>query len=62
MGTGFEFAVDLGSNMVGPNALLAPHLGELGLIDYHRAAECIEEGRASVTRMLPAIRDALASS
>lgn len=39
--------------------LLAPRLGELGLLDYHRAAECIEEGRASVARMLPAIRDAL---
>lgn len=41
------------------DVLLAPRTGELGLLEYHRAAECIEEGRASVARMLPAIRDAL---
>jgi len=41
------------------DVLLAPRLGELGLLEYDRAAECIEEGRSAVTRMLPAIRDAL---
>jgi NTE family protein len=41
------------------DVLLAPRLGELGLLEYHRAAECIEEGRSAVERMLPAIRDAL---
>jgi len=43
------------------DVLLAPRLGGLGLLEYHRAAECIEEGRASVARMLPAIYDALAA-
>lgn len=42
------------------DVLLAPRLAEFGLLDFHRAAECIEAGRASVTRMLPVIRDALA--
>jgi NTE family protein len=41
------------------DVLLSPRLGHLGLLDYNRAAECIDEGRATVARMLPAIRDAL---
>ncbi len=41
------------------DAVISPRLGELGLLEYHRAAECIEEGRSAVARMLPAIRDAL---
>ncbi len=42
------------------DVVVAPRLGELGLLEYHRAAECIDEGRAAVARMLPAIGDALA--
>ncbi len=39
--------------------LLAPKLGHLGLMDYHRAAVAIEEGKRSVNLLLPAIREML---
>jgi NTE family protein len=42
-----------------PDALLAPRLGHLGLLDYHRAELAIAEGRETVARMLPAIRNAI---
>ena len=42
-----------------PDVLLAPRLGHLGLLDYHRAEVAIAEGRDTVTRMLPAIRNAI---
>jgi NTE family protein len=42
-----------------PDALLTPRLGHLGLLDYHRAEVAITEGRDAVTRMLPAIRNAI---
>ena len=42
-----------------PDALLTPRLGHLGLLDYHRAEFAIAEGREAVTRMLPAIRNAI---
>ena len=42
-----------------PDALLTPRLGHLGLLDYHRAEFAIREGRDAVTRMLPAIRNAI---
>ena len=42
-----------------PDALLTPRLGHLGLLDYHRAEFAIAEGRETVTRMLPAIRNAI---
>ncbi|MBA3034125.1 MAG: patatin-like phospholipase RssA [Gammaproteobacteria bacterium] len=41
------------------DALVAPRLAHLGLMDYHRAAEAIGEGAAAVKRMLPAIEFAL---
>ncbi len=41
------------------DALVAPRLAHLGLMDYHRAAEAIAEGSAAVKRMLPAIEFAL---
>ena len=41
------------------DVLLSPRLGHLGLMDYHRGAEAIAEGRAAVRRMLPAIEHAL---
>jgi NTE family protein len=44
-----------------PDVLLTPRLGHLGLLDYHRAAIAIAEGREAVTRMLPAIRNAIPS-
>jgi NTE family protein len=37
------------------DVLLAPRLGHLSLMDYHRGGEAIEEGRAAVVRMLPSI-------
>lgn len=41
------------------DALVAPRLAHLGLMEYHRAAEAIAEGDAAVRRMLPAIEFAL---
>jgi NTE family protein len=42
-----------------PDVLLTPRLGDLGLLDYHRADVAIAEGRQAVARMLPAIRHAI---
>ena len=42
-----------------PDVLLAPRLGHLGLLDYHRADLAIAEGRDEVARMLPVIRNAI---
>jgi NTE family protein len=36
--------------------LIQPRLGGMGIFDFHRAAPAIEEGRAAVEQMLPAIR------
>lgn len=41
------------------DVLLAPRLGHLALMDYHRGAEAIEEGRAAVVRMLPSLEHAM---
>lgn len=43
------------------DALVAPRLAHLGLMDYHRGGEAIDEGVAAVKRMLPAIEFALQS-
>jgi len=43
------------------DVLLAPSLGHLALMDYHRGSEAIEEGRAAVVRMLPFIEHALSA-
>ncbi|KAF0165594.1 MAG: NTE family protein [Rhodocyclaceae bacterium] len=43
------------------DVLLAPRLGHLALMDYHRGTEAIEEGRAAVIRMLPSIEHALSA-
>lgn len=43
------------------DVLLAPRLGHLALMDYHRGVEAIAEGRAAVIRMLPSIEHALSS-
>ena len=41
------------SRMAGepPSVLVSPHLGHLGVLDYHRASEAIEEGRHAVERV-----------
>ncbi|RME95730.1 MAG: patatin-like phospholipase RssA [Verrucomicrobia bacterium] len=42
-----------------PDLLIAPRLAHFGLLDFHRAAEAIEEGRRAVERvasLLPALR------
>ncbi|WP_230968919.1 patatin-like phospholipase RssA [Nitrogeniibacter aestuarii] len=38
---------------------ICPRVGQLGPMDYHRAAEAIAEGEAAVARVMPAIRYAL---
>jgi NTE family protein len=38
------------------DAVITPRLGQLGLLDYHRAAEAIAEGRAATELMIPQIR------
>jgi NTE family protein len=42
-----------------PEVSLTPRLARLGLLEFDRAAEAIEEGRRTVKRMLPAIKDVL---
>ena len=39
--------------------LLAPRVGQIGPLDYHRAAEAIVEGEAEVRRMLPVLHHVL---
>lgn len=39
-----------------PDLLIAPKLGHIGLIDFHRADEAIALGRAAAERALPEIR------
>jgi NTE family protein len=34
-----------------PNVLVAPRVSQLGLLDFHRAAEAIDEGRRAVERV-----------
>jgi NTE family protein len=38
------------------DVVIQPLLGELGLLDYHRGAEAIAEGRAAAELMIPQIR------
>jgi NTE family protein len=49
------------SRMAGdpPDLLLAPRLAGIGLLEFHRAAEAIKVGRASVQRALPDIQQLL---
>ena len=49
------------SRMAGdpPELLLAPRLSGIGLLEFERAGEAIEEGRASVKRIVPALEDLL---
>lgn len=41
------------------DVLISPRVGQLGLMDYHRAAEAIAEGEAAVARIRPLLRYAL---
>lgn len=42
-----------------PHALILPRVIDIGLMDFHRAAEAIAEGRAATERLLPAIQEKL---
>jgi len=46
------------SRMAGdpPDAIVAPRLGHLGLLDFHRAKEAIEVGERAVENVLPSFR------
>ena len=43
-----------------PDVMLAPKLGQYGLLEFDRGQEIIEEGRAATERALPDLRSALA--
>jgi NTE family protein len=49
------------SRMAGdpPDILLSPRLSQIGLLEFHRANEAINEGKECVQRMLPEIRHIL---
>jgi NTE family protein len=38
-----------------PDVMVAPRVGHLGLFDFHRAEEAIEEGRKAVDRIVPVL-------
>jgi len=42
-----------------PDVLLAPKLSHIGLLEFYRASEAIDEGKRSVQRLLPEIKDIL---
>ena len=42
-----------------PDILLAPKLSKIGLLEFYRASEAIEEGEKCVRRALPEIKEAL---
>ena len=46
------------SRMAGdpPEVVIAPRLAHLGLLDFHRAAEAIDAGRAAAAEVLPLLR------
>jgi NTE family protein len=43
------------SRMAGhpPDAQISPRLGQIGLVEFYRAQEAIEEGRTATERALP---------
>ncbi len=49
------------SRMAGdpPEVIVAPRLAQLALMDFHRAAEAIEEGRRAAVAALPSLRQLL---
>lgn len=52
------------SRMVGepPDILITPELADIGLLEFYRAAQCIDEGKESVHRALPEIQRLLKTS
>lgn len=42
-----------------PHVMVAPRVTEIGLMDFHRGAEAIAQGRAAVEQMLPVIESKL---
>jgi len=42
-----------------PDVIIAPHVGHIGLLEFDRAIEAVEEGEAAVERALPALREAM---
>jgi NTE family protein len=46
------------SRMAGepPDVIVAPRLGHLGLLDFHRAREAIDEGRRAADAVLHSVR------
>ena len=52
------------SRMAGdfPEVMIIPKLSDIGLMEYYRAEETIEEGRASIKRALPAFESQLSQS
>ena len=42
-----------------PDVVIAPRLGHIGLLEFHRAEEAIAEGILAVERAMPFLRDAL---
>ena len=42
-----------------PDVLVSPRLNHVGLLEFNRAAETIDEGRRSMERMMPLLRDML---
>jgi NTE family protein len=48
------------SRMAGepPDVVISPRVGHLGLMDFHRADQAIQEGSAAVARVLQALKDA----
>jgi NTE family protein len=49
------------SRMAGdpPDVIVSPGLRQIGLLEFNRAEEAIEEGQAAVEEMLPALKDVL---
>ncbi len=45
-----------------PHLMLAPRLGHIGVHEFHRAKEAVDEGRRSTTAMLPMLRETLATA
>ena len=39
-----------------PEIALNPHLGDLAIMDFHRASEAIEEGRRAAKASMPQLR------
>lgn len=43
-----------------PDVAINPRVGHVGMLEFHRASELIDEGRAATERMLQELRDAIA--